>query len=45
MLINNVELQAFYRHKVLDNQGIKLIQENHNLNRNCILLIKLVDRF
>jgi hypothetical protein len=25
--------KPFYRHKILDNQGIKLIQENHNLNR------------
>jgi len=33
----------FYRHKVLNNQEIKLIQGNSNLNKNCILPIEQVD--
>jgi hypothetical protein len=37
--------KSFYWCKILNNQEIKLIQENHNLNRNCILPTKLVDWF
>jgi hypothetical protein len=37
--------KPFYRHKVLNNQGIKLVQENPNMNRNCIMSIEPVDRF
>jgi len=34
-----------YKYKVLNNQWIKLIQENHNLNRNCIMPTEPVNRF
>jgi hypothetical protein len=44
-LINNTELQAFYNHEVLDNRWIKLIQENPNLSRNCILPTESVNHF
>jgi len=35
----------FYRHRVLDNQRIKLIQENHNLNSNYIIQTEPVNCF
>ena len=46
MLLSNAELQKkIYKHRVLNNHGIKLIQENPNLNRNCILPTEPVDLF
>jgi len=45
VFFNNVKIQSFYRHKVLNNQEIKLIQGNSNLNRNCIMLTESVDHF
>jgi hypothetical protein len=45
MPLNNAELQAFYRHKLLDNQEIKLVQENPNMNKNYILVTELVNHF
>ena len=51
VLLNNAELQAFYRYKVLGNQGIKLIQGNPNLTRKTFYHLiqltnsQLVNRF
>jgi len=44
-LIIMLNCQPFYKHKVLNNQEIKLKLENINLNKNCILSTEPVDRF